>query len=56
MKYFFDPNAMSRYRPDYLSPEDYVSMVKSSPLRTALVNAAAQDETRLGITSREHVL
>ncbi|MGC6442871.1 MAG: vWA domain-containing protein [Rubripirellula sp.] len=49
MKYFFDPNAMSRYRPDYLSPEDYVSMVKSSPLRTALVNAA-QMKPATGIT------
>ncbi|MEC8474213.1 MAG: vWA domain-containing protein, partial [Planctomycetota bacterium] len=49
MKYFFDPNAMSRYRPDYLSPEDYVSMVKSSPLRTALVNAA-QMKPASGIT------
>lgn len=40
MKYFFDPVAMNRYRPDYLSPEDYVTMVKSSPLRQALVTAA----------------
>lgn len=40
MKYFFDPVAMSRYRPDYLSPEDYVTMVKSSPLRQSLVTAA----------------
>ena len=40
LKYFFDPVAMSRYRPDYLSQKDYVNMVKSSPLRHALVNAA----------------
>lgn len=40
LKYFFDPVAMSRYRPDYLSQEDYVEMVKSSPLRLALVTAA----------------
>ncbi len=40
MKYFFDPIAMSRYRPDYLSPADYVTMVKSSPLRQSLVTAA----------------
>ncbi|QDV81920.1 vWA domain-containing protein [Planctomycetes bacterium TBK1r] len=40
MEYFFDPAAMSRYRPDYLSPRDYVAKVKSSPLRTALVTAA----------------
>lgn len=40
MEYFFDPVAMSRYRPDYLSPQDYVTKVKSSPLRLALVTAA----------------
>lgn len=40
LKYFFDPIAMSRYRPDYLSPQDYVEMVKSSPLRQSLVTAA----------------
>ena len=40
LKYFFDPVAMSRYRPDYLSQQDYVNMVKESPLRQALVSAA----------------
>ncbi|MFK8113652.1 MAG: vWA domain-containing protein [Rubripirellula sp.] len=40
LKYFFDPMAMSRYRPDYLSQQDYVTMVKASPLRQALVTAA----------------
>jgi hypothetical protein len=40
LKYFFDPVAMSRYRPDYLSQQDYVTMVKASPLRHALVMAA----------------
>ncbi len=40
MKYFFDPIAMNRYRPDYLSPNDYVTMVKASPLRHSLVTAA----------------
>ncbi|MEM6474114.1 MAG: vWA domain-containing protein, partial [Planctomycetota bacterium] len=40
MEYFFDPNAMSRYRPDYLSPRDYLSRVKASPLRTSLTTAA----------------
>ena len=40
LQYFFDPVTMSRYRPDYVSPSDYVSMVKSSPLRQALVTAA----------------
>lgn len=40
LKYFFDETAMARYRPDYLSPEDYVEKVKSSPLRQTLVTAA----------------
>ena len=40
IKYFFEPDAMTPYRPDYLSPSDYVEKVKSSPLRQALVRAA----------------
>lgn len=40
LAYFFDPIAMARYRPDYLSPKDYGNMVRSSPLRSALVRAA----------------
>lgn len=40
MRYFFDPSAMIRYRPDYLSQQDYVKVVKRSPLRSALVKAA----------------
>lgn len=49
LKYFFDPAAMSRYRPDYLSQQDYVSMVKASNLRQALVKAA-QMKPASGIT------
>ena len=40
LKYFFDPVAMARYRPDYLSPKDHMNMVKTSLLRQALVTAA----------------
>ncbi len=40
LQYFFDPQIMSRYRPDYLSQTDYVKKVKASPLRQALVTAA----------------
>jgi hypothetical protein len=40
LAYFFDPSTMSRYRPDYLSPDDYVTRVKASPLRQSLVTAA----------------
>ncbi len=41
IEYFFDPNIMGRYRPDYLSPGDYQKNVKASPLRSALVAAAS---------------
>lgn len=37
---FFDPVVMSRYRPEYLSPQDYEKRLKASPLRTSLVSAA----------------
>ncbi len=40
LQYFFDPIVMSRYRPDYLSAEDYAKQVKRSQLRQALVTAA----------------
>ncbi|MEM1226365.1 MAG: vWA domain-containing protein [Planctomycetota bacterium] len=40
MRYFFDPTAMVRYRPDYLAPQDYLDAVKNSALRRALVDAA----------------
>lgn len=40
LRRFFDSETMQRYRPDYLSPQDYMSLVKASPLRQSLVNAA----------------
>lgn len=40
IEYFFDPNVMSRYRPDYVSPRDYEKSVQRSPLRSALIAAA----------------
>ena len=40
MSYFFDPDTMDRYRPDYLSDAEYMTRVKKSPLRYALINAA----------------
>ena len=49
LKYFFDPAAMAPYRPDYLSPADYVKRVKSSPLRQSLITAA-QMKPASGIT------
>ena len=40
LEYFFDPVAMANYRPDYVSQQDYLKQIKSSPLRKALVMAA----------------
>jgi|688.fasta_scaffold00745_29 hypothetical protein len=40
MSYFFDPDVMDRYRPDYLSESEYLARVKKSPLRYAVLNAA----------------
>ena len=42
LRRFFDPAVMARYRPDYLSPQDYEKKLKASPLRTSLVTAAVQ--------------
>lgn len=42
LEYFFDPVKMSAYRPDYISPDDYIEQVKASPLRQALIMAAQQ--------------
>ncbi len=39
LEYFFDPIKMAPYRPDYVSPADYMRMVKASPLRKALIDA-----------------
>lgn len=38
--YFVDPNVMTRYRPDYVSPKDYEQRVRTSPLKSVLVQAA----------------
>jgi hypothetical protein len=40
LQYFFDPEVMLKYRPDYVSVEDYQQRVKASPLRQVLVQAA----------------
>lgn len=40
LEYFFDPEIMSKYRPDYVSKEDYVQKAKESPLRQVLIQAA----------------
>ena len=50
MSYFFDPEIMDRYRPDYLSEAEYMVRVKKSPLRYALLNAAQL--SRVGTLSK----
>ncbi len=40
LSYFFSPEVMDLYRPDYLSESEYMAKVKKSPLRTTLIHAA----------------
>ena len=40
LSYFFSPEIMDLYRPDYLSESEYMSKVKKSPLRATLIQAA----------------
>ncbi len=40
LRYFFDPEVMSKYHPDYVSQEEYVKKAKESPLRQILIQAA----------------
>ena len=54
MSYFFDPEIMDRYRPDYLSEAEYMARVKKSPLRYALLNAAQL--SRVGTLSKPKVV
>ncbi len=40
LSYFFDPDIMERYRPDYVSEAEYIKLVKENPLRQALLRAS----------------
>lgn len=40
LKYFFDPQIMRRYRPDYVSPDEYMRRASANKARAALVTAA----------------
>jgi len=40
MEYFFDPERMYQYRPEYISKEEYMQRVAKSPLRQSLIKAA----------------
>ncbi len=41
LEYFFDPEIMVKYRPDYESLAQYQKKVQESPIRSAVVRAAA---------------
>lgn len=43
LRHFFDPAVMERYRPDYLSANEYERMLNDHPLRAALVDASQMD-------------
>ncbi|MFO1064246.1 MAG: vWA domain-containing protein [Pirellulales bacterium] len=40
LEYFFDPEIMAKYRPDYVSSAEYQKKVAASPLRQTLIRAA----------------
>lgn len=40
MSYFFDPETMESYRPDYVPDSEYLSRIQKSPMRGVLVQAA----------------
>ena len=47
LEYFFDPEKMVKYRPDYVSSTEYMKRVQSSPLRQVLVRAASLPRTEI---------
>lgn len=40
LRYFFEPDVMRRYRPDYVSRQEYLKRLRDNPARMALVQAA----------------
>lgn len=42
MQYFFDPEVMHSYRPDYVSITEYQRRLSGSPMRQALIKASSQ--------------
>ena len=47
LAYFFDPQRMRPYRPDYVSADEYRRRAKASPTRAALVRAASMTVQRM---------
>jgi hypothetical protein len=42
LKYFFDPEVMRKYRPDYVAAEEYLRRLRQNKARQVLVDAARQ--------------
>lgn len=40
IEYFFDPEVIDKYRPEYVSQSEYMKRVQSSPLRSALIQTS----------------
>ncbi len=40
LNYFFDPEVMAKYRPDYVSQAEYLKKAQESPLRQILIGAS----------------
>jgi len=59
LQYFFDPETMRPYRPEYVSAREYVDRVKKNAARSSLVEAASRSqidqmaEARLRFVKRE---
>ena len=47
LSYFFDPQRMRSYRPDYISVEEYNRRAKANPARKALLRAATMTTKRM---------
>ncbi|MEC8557527.1 MAG: vWA domain-containing protein [Planctomycetota bacterium] len=47
LEYFFDPETMVKYRPDYVSKDEYMKRISDSPLRQILVRAAQMPRTEI---------
>ena len=45
IEYFFDPEIMDKYRPDYVSVEEYVQRAEQSPLRRILIEAVTMSRS-----------
>lgn len=59
MSYFFAPDVMDAYQPEYLSEVEYLNRIKKNPMRAALVQAAqlsrvgTLDTPRLNFVKRD---